>query len=504
MLAPRSIGWVLLGFAATAGVLRWQRWFVPIFELPFLAGDLAGWVFLGCLALLGAGMAWRGGRAWQLSPLTLRQVRRFKSIRRGYVSFLILVGLVVLAAMDNLLAGNRALIVRHEGRFYFPFVRDEYPGRAFGLDYDSEANYRQLQQKFRREGKGDWVLMPPVPYGPKLDSSEIRESLIEKDGLVFRHGKDKPFDGRAFSVFKDKPEQQRQEWTFRRGLRHGEIRGWDIHGEQVEKGRFEQGRRVSYEDLSDGRAAALESQAAPGLQTILYPPSPPSWEHKHFLGTTSSGGDVLAVLFGGLQQAIIASVLFVAFVFVMGVTIGCILGYFGGAVDLIGQRLMEVWSNMPFLFLVIIISSIVSPTLVLLVGIIALFSWMGPTIYLRTATYKEKERDYVAAARLSGAGPGRVIFHHILPNTVSILVTLIPFEVVGIITAIAALDFLGFGLPPDEPSWGRLLHEGTENFNYPWIVSSAFVAMVIVLVLVTFVGEAIREAFDPKKFTTYQ
>jgi microcin C transport system permease protein len=129
---------------------------------------------------------------------------------------------------------------------------------------------------------------------------------------------------------------------------------------------------------------------------------------------------------------------------------------------------------------------------------------MGTTIYIRTAAMKEKARDYVAAARLLGAGTGRIIFRHILPNSIAILVTLAPFEVSAIITSLAALDYLGFGLPPEEPSWGRLLHEGTENFNYPWIVSSAFVAMTTVLVLVTFVGEAVREAFDPKKFTTYR
>jgi microcin C transport system permease protein len=117
---------------------------------------------------------------------------------------------------------------------------------------------------------------------------------------------------------------------------------------------------------------------------------------------------------------------------------------------------------------------------------------------------KEKARDYVASARLLGASTGRIIFKHLLPNSIAILVTLAPFEVSAIITSLAALDYLGFGLPPEEPSWGRLLHEGTEDFNYPWIVCSAFVAMTTVLVLVTFVGEAIREAFDPKKFTTYR
>jgi microcin C transport system permease protein len=136
--------------------------------------------------------------------------------------------------------------------------------------------------------------------------------------------------------------------------------------------------------------------------------------------------------------------------------------------------------------------------------VIALFGWMETTSYLRTAVFKEKERDYVAAVRLLGARTPRILFQHVLPNVIAILVTLAPFKVAGVITSLAALDFLGFGMPPDEPSWGRLLHEGVDNFGAPWIVSSAFFAMAGVLVLVTFVGEAVREAFDPKKFTTYE
>ena len=123
---------------------------------------------------------------------------------------------------------------------------------------------------------------------------------------------------------------------------------------------------------------------------------------------------------------------------------------------------------------------------------------------MRTATYREKAKDYVAAARLLGASPFRVIFRHILPNAISIVVTLLPFSVAAIISSLTALDFIGFGLPEKYPSWGRLLSDGVTNIDYPWIVSAVFVGMVTVLLLVTFVGEAVREAFDPKKFTTYR
>lgn len=503
-MSPRTTGITLIAYAALGALFRWLSLSVPVFKVPFLGGAWLGWGLLAVFALAGGWLLWRGQPQWHWSPLTLKQFRRFREIRRGHVSFLILLGLVGVGALDTLVVGKRALMVRYEGKFYFPFVTDVKPGTTFGLKDEAETDYRKLQRQFRESGGGNWVLMPLVPYDPKLDTPEIIEEVVLRDGVAFRASETKPFDGRAYTVFKDKPEQKRQEWVFRHGLKQGEMQGWDTSNELVEKATYDKGERTAYSDFTDGKAAALKAQAADKMLTVVYPPSPPSWTQRHFLGTTSMGGDVLAILYGGWQQAIIASILFVTFVFIVGVVAGGLLGYFGGLIDLVGMRLIEIWSVLPFLFIVMIVSSIISPNLFLLVVIISLFSWMGTTIYIRTAALKEKARDYVASARLLGAGTGRIIFKHILPNSIAILVTLAPFEVAAIITSLAALDYLGFGLPPEEPSWGRLLHEGTEDFNYPWIVSSAFVAMTTVLVLVTFVGEAVREAFDPKKFTTYK
>jgi microcin C transport system permease protein len=503
-MSPRNLGIVLCGYVALSAAARIGGLIVPVLKVPFLSAAWIGWAMLGMILIWGMWLLLRAKAQWQFSPLTLKQFKRFRSVRRGYVSFLILAVLVGLACLDNVLVGKRALIVRYENSWYFPFVHDVIPGTTFGLKYDAETNYRELREQFRKESKGNWVVMPPVPYATKLDTPDTTEDLEVREGKVFRPDWSSPFSGRAYSVFKDNPSQKRQEWVYRNGVRHGEMRGWDEEGEQVEKARFDNGKQVDYTDFTEGKAAALAARESPEITTVVYPPSPPSWMHSHFLGTNSNGGDVLATLFGGWQQTIIASILFVAAVFGIGVLGGGTLGYFGGWYDLLGQRIIEIWSNLPFLFIVVIVSSLISPTLVLLVVIIAAFGWMGTTTYIRTSAYKEKARDYVAAARLTGASTGRVIFKHILPNSIAILVTLAPFEVATVINALAALDFLGFGLPPEEPSWGRLLHEGTENFNYPWIVSSAFFALVLVLVLITFVGEAIREAFDPKKFTTFE
>ena len=503
-MSPRATGITLIVYAALSALFRWLSLAVPIFKVPFLGGMGLGWILLAASALTGGWLLWRGQTQWHWSPLTLKQIRRFREIKRGYASFLILLALVGVGSLDTLVVGKRALIVRYEGQYFFPFITDVKPATTFGLKEESETDYRALQRQFREAKNGNWVLMPIVPYDPKLDTPETIEKVVVREGVAYRASETKPFDGRAYTLFREKPEQKRQEWVFRHGLKQGEMLGWDADNEQVEKATFDKGNRVAYTDFTEAKADALASQASETLFTVVYPPSAPSWTHRHFLGTTSMGGDVLAILYGGWQQAIIASILFVTFVFVVGVAAGGLLGYFGGVLDLVGMRLIEIWSVLPFLFIVMIVSSIISPNLFLLVVIISLFSWMGTTIYIRTAAMKEKARDYVASARLLGASTGRIIFKHILPNSIAILVTLAPFEVSAIITSLAALDYLGFGLPPEEPSWGRLLHEGTEDFNYPWIVSSAFIAMTTVLVLVTFVGEAVREAFDPKKFTTYR
>jgi microcin C transport system permease protein len=504
-MSPRTTGICLTTFAALAGLFRGLGLLVPIFKVPFLGGDVLGGILLVMMFGFGVRLLIKGQREWQFSPLTLKQIHRFRSLRRGYVSFLVLLGLAGLAALDNMIVGKRALAVSYAGQMYFPFLRGDFiPGKTFGFDSEAETDYRELHARCRMEKKGDWVLMPLVPYATKLDSPEIIESLEMVEGVLHRPGVKRGLDGTAYTVFVTNPEQKRQEFQFRKGLKHGDFRGWNEAGEQIEKGRYENGKRVTYTNYTDGKAAALEPMARADWQRLVYPPAEPSLTHRHFLGTNTTGQDVLAMLFGGWQQALVASALFVTLVFGMGILIGGTLGYFGGWVDILGQRLIEIWSVLPFLFIVAIISSLITPTLMVLVTVLAAFGWMSTTSYLRTAVFKEKARDYVAAARLLGASTPRIIFRQVLPNVIAILVTLAPFEISGVITALAALDFLGFGLPPDEPSWGRLLHEGVDNFSYPWIVSSAFAAMASVLVLVTFVGEAVREAFDPKKFTIYQ
>lgn len=234
-----------------------------------------------------------------------------------------------------------------------------------------------------------------------------------------------------------------------------------------------------------------------------FPPLAPSLESQHYLGTDVIGRDILARLVYGFRIAMGFALITMAVSFAIGTVVGCAMGYFGGKFDLFAQRLIEVWSMVPFLYVIMILVSVTQPTFLLFIGINVLFGWMQITWYMRTMTYKESAREYVMAAKALGASTTRILLHHVLPNTMVMIVTLAPFTIAANITALTALDYLGLGLMPPTPSWGELLQQGKSNLDAPWIVISVVSAIVAVLVMVTFIGEAIRSAFDPKKFTRY-
>lgn len=355
-----------------------------------------------------------------LSPATLQTLKRFRSIRRGYYSLLILLVLTSASLVAELWVNDQALLVRYQGELYVPVYTGVRLGSQFGLQGEAAlapVNYRELQTQFVKAAGTDYVLMPIIPYNPNENN--------EYNGIF--------------------------------------------------------------------------TAASPNL------------ESRHLLGTDTSGRDVFARLVYGYRTAILFALAFSFLTFLIGGIIGTLMGYLGGLFDLIFQRIIEIWSNIPFLYMVIIIFSIIPaassiPTRILiLLLVMVLFSWTGLTYYMRTETYREKSRDYVLAAIVIGAGTWRILTHHILPNTIATLVTFIPFTVVSAIASITALDFLGWGLPAPTPSLGELLKQGTATLTTaPWIAISAFVVLVALLVLVSYVGEAIREALDPRQRIRYQ
>jgi microcin C transport system permease protein len=241
------------------------------------------------------------------------------------------------------------------------------------------------------------------------------------------------------------------------------------------------------------------------------PPNPPS--AQHIFGTDDRGRDIFARLAYGFNVSMTFALLVLAISYAIGITAGAFSGYFGGKLDIIGQRLMEIWGSLPFLYTIIIISSIVVPVYMpgrnlllqpsfwLLIFILTLFDWMGITYYVRGEFYREKAKDYVGAAISMGASDRSIMFKHILPNSLTPVISFAPFVIVGNIAALVALDFLGFGLPAPTPSWGELIEQGMNNLTKWWLVFFPLGAMFVTLLLIVFIGEAVREAFDPKEYS---
>jgi microcin C transport system permease protein len=345
-----------------------------------------------------------------------KRLRKFRTIKRGYYSFLIIVGAYAISFFLPLLVNNEALAVGYHGHWYFP-VAKYYPASTFGQQAIGEPDYRALAETLRREGAGNWVILPPYPYTPT-------ESLLDLPGS---------------------------------------------------------------------------------------PPNRPS--RQHIFGTDDRGRDIFARLAYGFNVSLSFALLVLTVSLCIGVTAGALLGYFGGKLDILGVRLIEIWSSLPFLYTIIIVSSIVvpiylpgrnlvlQPSFWLLIFILTAFDWMGITYYVRGEFYREKAKDYVGAAIAMGASDRSIIFKHILPNALTPIVSFAPFMVVGNIGALVALDFLGFGLPAPTPSWGELIGQGVDNLTKWWLVFFPLAAMFVTLLLIVFIGEAVREAFDPKEYS---
>ena len=348
-----------------------------------------------------------------------KRVRKFRRLKRGYYSFILLMAAYVISIAFPMLINDKALLVRYNGRTYFPIL-NFHAASEFGVSAIGEPNYRQLRDEFRNQGGGNWVLMPLYPYSPT-------EALLELPG---------------------------------------------------------------------------------------FPPHAPRF--PHVFGTDDRGRDVFARLAYGFNVSLTFALLVLLISESFGVFVGAMLGYFGGTLDILGQRLIEIWSSLPFLYTIIIVSSIVVPIYIpgrhlvmqpsfwLLIVILSIFGWVGITYYIRGEFYREKAKDYVGAAIATGVSEPAIMFKHILPNALTPVVSFAPFIVVANISTLVALDFLGFGLPAPTPSWGELIGQGTENLTKWWLVFFPLGAMFLTLLLVVFIGESVREAFDPKEFSQLQ
>lgn len=234
------------------------------------------------------------------------------------------------------------------------------------------------------------------------------------------------------------------------------------------------------------------------LDTQMNRPSPAPPDARHWLGTDDQGRDVLARVIYGFRLSVVFALVLTAGSLVIGVLIGGVQGYVGGKIDLIGQRFTEIWSGLPVLFLLIVLASFVQPGFWWLLGIMLLFSWLGLVDVVRAEFLRARNLEYVKAARAMGLPPWLIMWRHVLPNAMVATLTFIPFVFTGAIGTLTALDFLGFGLPPGSPSLGELAAQGKNNLNAPWLGVTAFMTLAVMLSLLVFIGEGLRDAFDPR------
>jgi microcin C transport system permease protein len=226
-------------------------------------------------------------------------------------------------------------------------------------------------------------------------------------------------------------------------------------------------------------------------------PAPPSLEN--WLGTDDRGRDVLARLIYGFRLSILFGLALTIVGVTVGIITGSLMGFFGGKFDLVSQRLIEIWSAMPELYLLIIFASIFNPSISLLIILLAAFGWMGLSDYVRAEFFRNRALEYVRAARALGLTNVQIMWRHILPNSLTPVITFLPFRMSAAILSLTSLDFLGLGVPPGTPSLGELLSQGKGNLDAWWISLSTFVVLVATLLLLTFMGEALRDAFDSRK-----
>jgi microcin C transport system permease protein len=239
-----------------------------------------------------------------------------------------------------------------------------------------------------------------------------------------------------------------------------------------------------------------------GARTINYfarEPNPSAPSRDNLFGTDDRGRDLLAQLIYGFRLSVLFGLALTVIGVVIGVITGALQGYAGGKTDLVFQRFMEIWGSMPELYLLIIFSAVFSPSVALLLFLLSLFGWMGLSDYVRAEFLRNRQLDYVRAARALGVSNLQIIWRHILPNSMTPVVTFLPFRMSAAILALTSLDFLGLGVPPGTPSLGELLNQGKANIDAWWISISTFAVLVITLLLLTFMGDALRDALDPRK-----
>jgi microcin C transport system permease protein len=332
-----------------------------------------------------------------------RRLANFRANRRGMISLWIFGILFVLTLFAEVIANDRPVVGRVDGKWFFPVIVEYAESDIIPDGFPTAADWQDPVLTEEIQSRGGWMIWPPIPYN---------------------------------------------------------------------------------------HATLVRNLPAPA-------PSSPS--ANNWLGTDDQARDVMARVIYGFRISVLFGFALTIAASLIGIAAGAVQGYYGGWTDLLFQRFIEIWSGMPQLFLLIILASVIEPSFWTLLVFLLLFSWMGLVGVVRAEFLRGRNLDYVRAARALGVSDGRLMFQHILPNAMVATLTFLPFILSGSVTVLASLDFLGFGLPPGSPSLGELLQQGKNNLQAPWLAFTGFVVLGGVLTLLIFIGEAVRDAFDPRK-----
>lgn len=400
----------------------------------------------------------------------------FKNDKRAYNSFLLLAFLFLVTLPAELICNVRPLMIVVEGKPYFP-IPFTYSEKDFGGTLPSEPDYKSA--RFERILKG----VSEITQEDAKNSFALGLDDFEEEEPAFSIG---------LNDFEDSE-----------GNADIKLTNAEIAPAQPPKDYWILWPPVRYDyvyiptESKTGNvvlAAPYRTRAHSGEGFIES-----SWEDGHYLGTDDRGRDVLARLIYGFR----ISMVFGASLAITGTLIGCLIGgtqgFFGGWIDLVGQRLTEIWGSIPRLYILIILSSFLVPSAILLFLILNLTAWMGIAAYIRAEFLKVRNFEFVKAAKALGVSNFTIMHRHILPNALTPVVTFFPFEVTAGILALVSLDYLNLGVPSPAPSMGELLAQGKNNLQALWILLPTFAALTLAITLLTFIGEGIRNAFDPRK-----
>jgi len=476
-------------------------------------------------------------------PVTRQRWGRFRGMRRGWWAFWILAGAFGASLFSEWIANDKPLWVRFGGKNYFPVVKF-YPENTFtGTGRMTRPDYRALAaSEAFAESRGNWMLWPPIPFGPleslppagielagKMTVSAVPDSPVasadlDEAGRVVRVAGDVEYFGlKTGELVRDLPESIQAGMAARFANRAAGAVDGQLGGHWVSLSPYES-RQTAPERIRltfrKEVAAGTAQKAVVDEKNPVYPagfsaPGTAGWKFTtvkeqvrfpfrpvkgHPLGIDASGRDVAARMLYALRTSLLFGMLLVAATMALGTLAGAVQGHYGGKVDLLGQRFVEIWESLPFIYVLILLGSVYGQSFGLLLAIYAVFNWIGISCYMRAEFLRLRKLPFVEAARVIGLPARKIIFRHMLPNALVPLVTFLPFSLVGAIGVMAALDYLGFGLPPPTPSWGELLAQAQEFPHAWWLVLYPSLALFAVMLAGVFTGEALRAAFDPKQF----